>query len=91
MTRDEGSVTKKNLNLICNESGFEEEEVLHMAPNSVVSTIVYAPTPVGEEWRHDALKELLELRKHNLELDFVDNVEFTSEELNNLIYMVASG
>ena len=64
---------------------------MNVAPSSVVATIVYAPTPIGEEWRHEVLKELLELRKHNLELDFDDNVEFTLEELNGMIHLVASG
>ena len=89
MTKDQGSITKKNLNLISHESGVDE--VLDVAPSFVVSTIVYAPTPIGEEWRHSLLLELIDLRKHNLELDFDDNVEFTLEEVNDMINLVASG
>ena len=81
MTKDQGSITKKNLNLISHESGFEE--VLGVAPSFVVS--------IGEEWRHSLLNELLELRKYNLELNSDDKVEFTLEELNGMINLVASG
>ena len=50
----------------------------------------FAPVPAGEEWRYGFLSELLDVRKHNLELDFEDDVGFTNEELDNLIRIVAA-
>ena len=58
---------------------------------AVVSTVQYSPTPPGEEWRYGFLNELLQLRKHNLEIEWGDNVEFTSKEIDHLIYLVACG
>ena len=40
----------------------------------VVSTVQYSPTPPEEERRFGFLKELLELRKHNLEVEWDDHV-----------------
>ena len=62
MIADHGSVTKQNLTLINMESGLED--VLGVSPCSVVSSILYHPTPPGEEWRVGFLKEFLELRKN---------------------------
>ena len=89
MIQDHGSITKQNLNLISKESGLDD--VINNSPSLVVSTVQYAPTPPGEEWRHGFLNELLQLRKHNLEIEWEDNVEFTSKEIDQLIYLVASG
>ena len=88
MINDYGSVTAKNLLLISNES--QTNDVLSMAPEEVVSMMQFAPVPAGEEWRYGFLSELLDVRKHNLELDFEDDVGFTNEELDNLIRIVAA-
>ena len=88
MLNDYGSVTAKNILLISNES--QTNDVLSMAPEEVVSMMQFAPVPAGEEWRYGFLSELLDVRKHNLELDFEDDVGFTNEELDNLIRIVAA-
>ena len=75
MTRDHGSVTSQNLVLIGKEC--EIDDPLHMAPNNVTNLIDYAPTPLGEEWRADFLLDLINLRKHNLDLDWEDNVQLS--------------
>ena len=88
MISDHGSVTKQNLTLISMESGFED--VLGVSPCSVVSSILYHPTPPGEEWRVGFLKELLELRKNSLELDWEDNIILSNDEIEDLIRLVAT-
>ena len=89
MIKDHGSITKKNLSLISKESGLDD--VINNSPSLVVSTVQYAPTPPGEEWRYGFLNELLQLRKHNLEIEWEDNVEFTPNEIDQLIHLVSSG
>ena len=88
MLSDHGSVTKQNLILISNESSIEN--VLDVSPSSVVSSMLYFPTPPGEEWRVGFLKELLELRKHTLELDWEQDIVLSSDELEDLIEFVSS-
>ena len=88
MLSDHGSVTKQNLILISNESSIEN--VLEISPSSVVSSLLYYPTPPGEEWRVGFLKELLELRKHTLELDWEQDIVLSSYELEELIEFVSS-
>ena len=88
MIKDHGSITKQNLNLISKESGLDD--VINISPSLVVSTVQYSPTPPGEEWRYGFLKELLELRKHNLEVEWEDHVEFTTKEIDDMIYFVAT-
>ena len=87
MIRDHGSITKKNLGLISKESGLDD--VINNSPSLVVSTVQYAPIPPGEEWRFGFLNELLQLRKHNLEIEWEDNVEFTPNEIDQLIHLVS--
>ena len=88
MTRDRGSVTSLNLVLIGKEC--EIDDPLNMVLNNVTNLIDFSPIPLGEEWRADFLLELINLRKHNLDLDWEDNVQFTWGELNDLICMVAA-
>ena len=88
MLSDYGSVTKQNLNLISKESCIDT--ILEVSPSYVVSSMVYSPIPVGEEWRESFLKELLDLRKHHLELEWEDNVSFTYDELTDMIRLVAT-
>ena len=88
MIKDHGSVTNQNLLLIARESN--TENVLGMSPNDVANQIEFAPTPPGEEWRSNFLMELLDLRKHNLELCWEDDVDLSFDELNDLIRFVAT-
>ena len=88
MLSDHGSVTKQNLILISNESSIEN--VLDVSPSYVVSSMLYYPTPPGEEWRVGFLEELLELRKHTLELDWEQDIVLSSDELEDLIEFVSS-
>ena len=71
MLFDHGSVTKQNLTLISKESDIED--VLVGSPDSVVSSMLYYPTPLGEERRIGFLKELIQLKKNTLELDWEDS------------------
>ena len=88
MIKDHGSITNKNLLLISKESGVEN--VLGMAPFAIANLIEFSPTPLGEEWRSGFLLELLELRKHNLELCWQDDVELSLDELDDMIRFVAT-
>ena len=88
MLSDYGSVTKQNLTLISIESSIEN--ILEVSPSYVVSSILYHPTPLGEEWREGFLKELLHLRKNNIELDWEDNISLSNEEIEDIIRLVAT-
>ena len=88
MLSDYGSVTKQNLALISKESSIEN--ILEVSPSSVASSMIYYPTPVGEEWRVGFLKEIFDLRKNNLELDWEDDINLTYDEITDLIRTVAS-
>ena len=61
-----------------------------MSPYAIANLIEFSPTPPGEEWRSAFLLELLELRKHNLELVWEDDVELSLDELDDLIRFVST-
>ena len=88
MLSDHGSVTKQNLTPLSKESDIED--VLVGSPDSVVSSMLYYPTPVGEEWRVGFLKELLQLRKNTLELDWGDSIPLSYNKIRDLISFVAT-
>ena len=52
--------------------------------------MVYCQIPNGEEWRVDFLKELMLLRKNELETDFGNLPQFTLAEINDIIAFVAT-
>ena len=88
MIKDHGSITNQNLLLISKESGVEN--VFSLSPVAIANLIEFSPTPPGEEWRSEFLLELLELRKHILELCWEDDVELSLDELDDLIRFVAT-
>ena len=82
---DETSTTKKNLNVISAESGFEN--VLDMDPRSVVSNIEYEKIPDEEQWKVEFLREIMSVR--NGELEFQDN-QFEMKEIQILVNYISS-
>ena len=65
---DEGSITKQNLNQIEQET--KCENILEQDYRSILRNFQHAEVPVGEEWRIDMLKELLQLRWNYYFLEF---------------------
>ena len=82
---DQTSTTKKNLNVISAESGFEN--VLDMDPRSVVSNIEYEKIPDEEQWKVEFLREIMSVR--NGELEFQDN-QFEMKEIQTLVNYISS-
>ena len=82
---DQTSTTKKNLNVISAESGFEN--VLDMDPRSVVSNIEYEKIPDEEQWKVEFLREIMSVR--NGELEFLDN-QFEMKEIQILVNYISS-
>ena len=66
------------------------EDVLDISAASVVSSMLYFLTPPGEEWSVGFLKELLELRKKSLELDWEDNIILSNDDIEDLSRLVAT-
>ena len=88
MTVDNGSITCQNLTVLRNLTGYDD--IFGMSPSAVLSSMHYAPTPLGEEWREAFLHELLDVRRNELELDWSDDVGLSLEQLNDLITLVAT-
>ena len=82
---DQGSTTRKNLNLISAESGCQD--VLEMDPRSLACNIVYSRIPDEEQWKVDFLREIMSLRSGDLVLE---NDILTGEEIQKLIYCVSA-
>ena len=83
--KDNGSLTKQNLNLISEDTGCEN--ILDANPRFIASQTVYAEVPEEEKWRIAILKELLLVRDEDLEIG--DDL-LSSEELNDLINMICT-
>ena len=83
--QDQGSITRMNLNLIEKDSNCPS--VLDFNPRYIASQIKYAPVPDDEIWRISLLKELIGLRNNDM---ILEDSEFTKEELQDLISMVAT-
>ena len=79
---DQNSITKKNLNLIEEESNCIE--ILSLNPCYVSSQIKYAPIPNEEMWRVSLLEELIQIRSHDFVLE-----GFTKKEIDDLILIAA--
>ena len=88
MAVDHGSMTCQNLAVIKQLTGCFD--IIGMSPSAVVSSMKYAPTPLGEEWREAFLLELIDVRRNELELDWIDDVGLSLEQLNDLITLVAT-
>ena len=71
---DQGSITRQNLNLIEEFSG--NINILDQEPRSILN-MEHAAIPVGEEWREDMLKELMQLRWNNY---FLEGDQFTKAD-----------
>ena len=76
------SITKKNLNLIEEESNCID--ILSLNPCYVSSQIRYAPIPNEEMWRVSLLEELIQIRSHDSVLE-----GFTKKEIDDLILIAA--
>ena len=85
---DEDSLCAQNIQTIKDKSGLDD--VLAVSPKVLAQSIIYCEIPVGDEWIIGFLDELLELRRNNLELDFVDLPQLTRKEINELIYFLAT-
>ena len=88
MLKDEGSLTSQNVAVISEKSGIAN--ILSLHPKEVTEEIVYCEVPNGEEWRSEFLKELLLLRKNELETDFVDLPQLSLAEIDDIIDWVAT-
>ena len=67
MCGDNGSLTRQNLNIISEDSGYEN--VLGANPRYISSLIKYAEVPEEEKWRINFLQELLLIRDNKLQID----------------------
>ena len=83
--KDEGSITKQNLNLIEQESGLDN--ILELSNEVIAQNIKYSLVPEGEEWRIAFFSELIQLRQKNYYLEFS---QFTEDELNMLLEYVCT-
>ena len=81
--RDQGSITRQNLNFIEAESGLVN--VLEMNNFTVSQNLKYA-VPAGEEWRINFFNELVQLSISNYELDS----QFTNAELGAILEYVCT-
>ena len=88
MLNDEGSLSSQNIATISEKSGLKN--ILLLPPKEVADSVVYCKIPNGEEWRVDFLKELMLLRKNELETDFGNLPQFTLAEINDIIAFVAT-
>ena len=75
---DQNSITKKNLNVIEEESNCID--ILSLNPCFVSSQIRYAPIPNEEMWRVSLLEELIQIRSHDSVLE-----GFSKKEIDELI------
>ena len=82
---DQGSITRQNLNLIEEVSGCPN--ILEQDSKSILMNMEHAAIPVGEEWRVDMIKELMQLRWNNY---FLEGNEFTKAEYETMIEYVCT-
>ena len=87
MLNDKGSLSAQNVATISEKSGLTN--ILLLPPKEVADSIIYCEIPNGEEWRVGFLKELMLLRKNELETDFGDLPQFTLAEIDDMIAFVA--
>ena len=76
---DQGSITRQNLNIIEEISGYIN--ILEQEPRSILN-MEHAAIPAGEEWRVDLLNELMQLRWNNF---FLEGDHFTRAEYEVMI------
>ena len=88
MLKDAGSLSSQSVAVISERSG--DNNILSLPPQEVTEKIVYCEVPNGEEWRIDFLKELLLLRKNELETDFGDSPQLSLAEIDDIIDWVAT-
>ena len=83
LCEDQGSITKKNLNIIEKESNCPN--ILSLDSKFVTNQIKYFPVPENEIWRINFIEELIQIRSNKLSLDgFVEN------EIEDMILFVAT-
>ena len=80
---DQASTTRRNLNIISAESGFEN--VLEMDPKCVGNRIVYEKIPDEDLWKVDFLREAMSIRNGELHLE-----NFNGKEIQTIIYCISS-
>ena len=85
MCGDQGSLTRQNLNLISEESDYEN--VLEASPKFISSLIKYAEVPEEEKWRIGFLQELLLIRENKLQIG--QNL-LSKEEVQDLINVICT-
>ena len=79
---DVGSVTGSNLRNIMQ---LLNKDTVHELKPSDANFMSYKEVPVGELWRIDMLKELIEERNHQVEIE-----GFTTEELDDMINFICT-
>ena len=80
---DQGSIIRKNLNIIEKESNCAN--ILSLDSRFVSNHVIYAPVPDEEIWRINFIEELIQIRSNEL---FVDG--FSRKEIQELINLIAT-
>ena len=81
--QDTRTITGSNIREILNANN--EENILKINVNRMKNKI-----PIEEEWRVDMIKELTNVKQHNLYIEFENGDSLTNDEIDELIFFAAT-
>ena len=86
--QDTRTITGSNIREILNVNN--EENILKINVNHMKNKMKFCKIPIEEEWRVDMIKELTNVKQHNLNIEFENGDLLTNDEIDDLIYFAAT-
>ena len=86
--QDTRTITGSNIREILIENN--EDNILNINVNHMKKEMKFFKILVEEEWRVDMIKELTNVKQHNLNIEFENGDLLTNDEIDDLIYFAAA-
>ena len=80
--QDTRTITGSNIREILNVNN--EENILKINVNHMKNKMKFCKIPIEEEWRVDMIKELTNVKQHNLNIEFENGDFLTNDEIDDL-------